>query len=406
VYLDNEQLPNLINRLTISNEIAYIPDEALCDCFLSPKLSHRAYVASMQKAGLNRRQMAKALDAYDKYDRDEFLDVISELSPSALTQQYEVITTGPYNFADRLIDEIDVRQFFRSLGHIYVDNESSPKDDDDKTFIKSLSAFFAQKLSPFDDIDDDAFDEKIAELICGYSIVFMEWILNILTDELGILDPVVETLVGIVQRDIVRQCRGRYCNEGLYDSLREHLSEFVATLPEHMQPKLSATVDKDSAEEEIEEDEPQNRFEYGRTRLKFPTALDFSTDNDKRKSFLLELFDHFGSELRDITKEQFLYLFGYVRAEKPSNYPEQFVWIGNRNEFALIMGTLYKKDYHKHINKLILYVEDAEKGEKITKWSENRNKLKEETSGHVVQDVLNIVKRYGGSYKGDVISWL
>jgi len=56
------------------------------------------------------------------------------------------------------------------------------------------------------------------------------------------------------------------------------------------------------------------------------------------------------------------------------------------------MGTLYKKDYHKHINKLILYVEDAEKGEKITKWSENRNKLKEETSGHVVQDVLNIVK--------------
>jgi hypothetical protein len=394
VYSDNERLPNLINRLTISNETAYISDEALCDCFLSPKLSRRAYVASIQKAGLNRKQMAKALDAYDKHDRDKFLDVISELSPSALTQQYEVISNDPFNICE-FIDEIDFKQPFRAIGHIYVDNESSPKSDDDKTAILAFCAFLAQKFSLLGDIDDDTFGEKIAQLICGYSIVFMELVCDMLTEDLGSLDPVVETLVGIVQRDIVRQCRGRYCNEELYDSFQELLGEFIATLPEHMQPELSATVNEDSAEEDIEEDEPQEQEGDKKGHMGFPKRTGIA-GLMSRKSFLHDLFVELGSDFAEMKEDWFEYLFGLGGVNRPDDYPEQFIWIEPKKEFTILLNALYGDSY-AHANNLIIYKKDQKKGE--TKWANNAGKYTLDKDDPFRQRIVDIIKKYNKDYK-------
>jgi hypothetical protein len=394
VYSDNERLPNLINRLTISNETAYISDEALCDCFLSPKLSRRAYVASMQKAGLNRKQMAKALDAYEKYDRDEFLDVISELSPSALTQQYEVISNDPFNICE-FIDEIDFKQPFRAIGHIYVDNESSPKSDDDKTAILAFCAFLAQKFSLLGDIDDDTFDEKIAKLICGYSIVFMEWMRDMLTEDLGSLDPVVETLTGILQSDTVRQCRGRYCNEELCDSLRELDREFNSTLPEHLQDPISISSDDDSAEEEIEEDEPQDQPDDKKGHMTFPNGIGIA-GLMSRKSFLHDLFVEFGSCFEEMKEEWFEYLFGLGGVNRPDDYPERFIWIEPKKEFTILLNALYGDSY-AHANNLIIYKNDQKKGE--TKWANNAGKYTLDKDDPFRQRIVDIIKKYNKDYK-------
>jgi hypothetical protein len=393
VYAYNEWLPNMINTLTISDETAYISDEALCDCFLSPKLSCRVYVASMQKAGLNRKQMANALDAYEKHDRDKFLDVISELSPSALTMQYKAITTYYLDFAE-VFDAFDIKQSFRNCQYVYAKKEN--KDDDYRTINTSLWAFLAPKLSWMNDIDDDlSIDELCAKRICGLSIIGMDMLRGIIQDVSGALDPIVEALTEIVERKAVKQCRRIYCPVEMYELVISFINEFNSTLPEHLQDPISISSDKDSAEEEIEEDEPQEQEGDKKGHMGFPKRTGIAGPI-ARKNFLHDLFVELGSDFAEMKEDWFEYLFGLGGVNRPDDYPEQFIWIEPKKEFTILLNALYGDSY-AHANNLIIYKKDQKKGE--TKWANNAGKYTLDKDDPFRQRIVDIIKKYNKDYK-------